>query len=118
MKDYTVYDGEQAVRFTGELLSAVSSNDQHKPRWTVTEIYKTEAGNYIVHKVGKSRIPNERELHSAQVSKTAEGCIECLRMYDADGVMAMRWTDKRALLEAMESDSELASAFREGISVA
>lgn len=118
MEDYTVYDGEQPVRFTGTLLSSVTTDDGRKSRWTETSIYKTRAGSYIIHKAGRTRIEKERTLHSAQVSETADGCIECLRFYDQDGVMSMRWTDKRAILEAAALDDDLAAAYRQGINVA
>lgn len=118
MNEFTVYDGEQPVRFIGTLLSKATTDDGHKPRWTETEIYKTRAGSYIIHKVGGTRNSGERVLHSAQVSETAEGAIECLRFYDNDGVMTMRHIDRRALVEAVEHDDTLAHAWRGGINVA
>ena len=118
MNEYTVYDGQQPVLFTGELLAQVSSDDGHKARWTVTEIYRTQGSSYIVHKIGMSRRQGERALHSAQISDTPEGAIECLRFVDPDGVTTMRWTDKRALLEAITIDEDLHAAYSKGFRVA
>lgn len=117
MREYTVYDGEQPVKFTGVLLSHTTSDDGRKPRWTETEIYRTRAGSYIIHKIGGTRNSGDRVLHSTQVSETAEGAIECLRFFDDDGVMTMRQVDRRALLAAVLEDEALHAAYREGITV-
>ena len=118
MNEYTTYDSEQPVHFTGELLASITTDDGLKDRWTEIEIYRTRAGSYIIHKNGNSRLPDDRVLHSSQVSETPEGCIESLRSYDDDGVMYMRATDKCVLLDAMDVDPDLAAAWKSGINVA
>lgn len=118
MNKYTVYDIEQPVHFTGQLIGEATTDDGTRDRWSETKIYRTRAGAYIIHKVGNTRREGERLLHSAQVSDTPKGAIDCLRFFDDDGVMTMRRIDKRALMEAILADDTLADAFHEGINVA
>jgi hypothetical protein len=55
MLDYDLPSGDHRVRFTGTILAQKSSKQGRDDlRWTEIEIYRTAAGNYIVHKVGRS----------------------------------------------------------------
>lgn len=55
MNTYELPNGDTSVRFTGELLSKKSSRRSPTDlRWTEIEIYKTQAGKYVVHKIGRS----------------------------------------------------------------
>lgn len=120
MQEYTAYDGEQPIQFTGRLLAFVSSDSTYAPRqrWTEITIFRTQAGKYVIFKVGRSVVEGERDLNSTRVCETAEGVIESLRMIDHDGVMTMRATDKRALAQAMLEDADLEAAYKAGIRIA
>lgn len=55
MQEYDLPNGDQRVQFTGQMLGKRSSRQgDHDLRWTEIEMYKTQAGKYIVHKVGRS----------------------------------------------------------------
>lgn len=56
--EYELPNGDGRVtRFTGTLLSHQSSRrEDDQLRWTEISIYRTDGGNYIVHKVGRSRV--------------------------------------------------------------
>lgn len=54
MKTIRVPDKYDMVEFTGELLADVSTETPSAVRWTEIEIYRTEAGNYVIHRVGRS----------------------------------------------------------------
>lgn len=48
MKKHVVVNGLQEVEFTGTRLSRASTERDDSLRWTEVEIYKTEAGNYVI----------------------------------------------------------------------
>lgn len=55
MLTYDVRDGStRTIRFQGQLLGEVSSRRAQAPRWTELRLYKTEAGAYVLEKVGAS----------------------------------------------------------------
>lgn len=57
MEHYELKNGEQTVKFTGERLAHRSSRrDDNDLRWTEVAIYRTTGGNYVVQKVGRSRV--------------------------------------------------------------
>ncbi len=52
---YEVRDGATRVlQFGGQLLAEVSSRRTGAPRWTELRLYKTEAGAYVMEKIGAS----------------------------------------------------------------
>lgn len=54
-QEYDLPNGEQRIQFSGRMLAKRSS--QQGPddlRWTEIEMYQTQAGKYIVHKIGRS----------------------------------------------------------------
>lgn len=52
---YRVRDGQtRIVEFDGELLGEVSSRRGQGPRWTELRLYRTDAGHYVLEKVGAS----------------------------------------------------------------
>lgn len=118
MEEYTVYDGTIPVMFTGVLLGRGSSESPHKDRWSETYIYRTEAGSYVVSKIGRTRVPRERDLTSASVCHTPEGVIEQLWQLDDDEVRHMRRVDEVALLEAAKNDYDIDDAMRAGSYIA
>lgn len=52
---YRVRDGQtRIIEFDGTLLGEVSSRRAQGPRWTELRLYKTDAGVYVLEKVGAS----------------------------------------------------------------
>lgn len=49
---HTVRDSTRKYAFTGVRLAYVSSEAPEKTRWTDIELYRTDGGIYIIHKVG------------------------------------------------------------------
>lgn len=43
-------DHGRRTTFEGELVLAVSTDDPVKPQWTEIDIWRTEAGNFVVHR--------------------------------------------------------------------
>jgi hypothetical protein len=59
MEEYTVTDADGNVTFTGDLLGHASSKPawgDDALRWTEISIYKTQGGQYVVHKVGRTTV--------------------------------------------------------------
>lgn len=54
---YQVRDADGSItEFEGELLGSGTSQRRHSPRWSELHIYKTEAGTYVVHKIGRTLV--------------------------------------------------------------
>jgi hypothetical protein len=68
-----VLNGGRKFTFTGQLLSRVSSERTHAPRWTVMELFKTVRGVYIVHRVGMSRVYHSPDCAVAATNRLAYG---------------------------------------------
>lgn len=52
---HQVRDGAtRIIEFDGELLGEVSSRRSRGPRWTELRLFKTDAGTYVLEKVGAS----------------------------------------------------------------
>jgi EXLDI family protein len=54
MQSYELHDGPRIVRFQGTHLARKTSDDGDRLRWLELDIYRTRAGKYIVHQVGKT----------------------------------------------------------------
>lgn len=46
----------RTLTFSGWLLAARSTERRDSPRWLELELYLSEAGNYTLHKIGRSRV--------------------------------------------------------------
>lgn len=55
-KEFRVRDGGRMVVFNGVKLSFATSERMDSTRWTEIEIYVTEGGNFICHRVGVTAI--------------------------------------------------------------
>lgn len=57
MQDFQIPDrnGRQVV-FTGVLLAKGSSDDGKVMRWSEIELYRTQAGKYVIHTIGQSSV--------------------------------------------------------------
>jgi len=56
MSKFTVQDGFRKITFDGDLLARASSERPYPRRWTDLALYRTEAGAYILEKIGASRV--------------------------------------------------------------
>lgn len=110
-QDYSLQDGDRQVEFTGELIGSANSDKVGKQRWSEICIYRTTAGNYVVHGVGRSRIQGEVDKQWVQVCELPECVIEKLHMYDKNQSRYIPYTNRKALDEAKVHDRKLAEAF-------
>lgn len=112
MKSFVAHDGDRALKFNGTLIGSATSDDGHKQRWMDMCIYRTEAGSYIIEKIGRSRIAGEENRHSAQVCESAEGAVESLYQYDDQDVRYMTRVTREAAAAAALVDDDFATAYR------
>lgn len=57
MSTHQVRDGAtRIIEFDGQKLAEVSSRRSAAPRWTELRLYKTDAGTYVLEKVGASTV--------------------------------------------------------------
>lgn len=108
---FTVYDDDRQFQFSGTLLGHASSGRAGKSRWIEISLHKTNGGKYIVSGIGRTTIKNETERRWAHVSDTPQGAIECLHLFDSDGVRYLTRTAKIALAEACSLDERLRDAY-------
>lgn len=85
---YSVKDGDRTLQFNGTLLAQSSSERRGSYRWIEFELYSTEAGSYILSRVGVSLIFHGAacslvskyrlaEAPSYELSSDAVPCEEC-----------------------------------------
>lgn len=68
-----VRNGGRKLSFTGRLLSRVSSERPTAARWTVMELFRTQNGLYVVHRVGVSRVFHTSDCTLAQSNRLPYG---------------------------------------------
>jgi EXLDI family protein len=87
MQSYELHDGPRIVRFQGTHLARKTSDDGDRLRWLELDIYRTRAGKYIVHQVGKTVVYHltdsdctPKSFETVDLSKLDEGepCPVCL----------------------------------------
>jgi hypothetical protein len=106
MEEYTlIVDNEPDIRFTGQLLAAVSSSAERAMgsssysgetgRWTSLSLYKTHGGKYVCHSIGRTQWQGERDRFSGKVCETLEEVKEFFghrwlakELYDEAGIDA------------------------------
>lgn len=87
---YTIQNGKRSLRFEGELLASSSSKTTRSPRWVEFNLYKTDAGQYVLERVGVSKVfhaigcnVTKRNtstidpLPAEAVSDSMVPCVEC-----------------------------------------
>lgn len=86
MTAYTIPNGDRAMAFEGQLLASASSDDGKAQRWTEFELYRTSAGQFVLHKVGRSAVyhaPDSTCTRSATRKEVSEvegdDLIPCVR---------------------------------------
>lgn len=63
-------DDGPALAFTGWLVASVSSKRGKATRWTELRLYRTDAGAWVCHEVGRSEEEGEVDRHRAAVVDT------------------------------------------------
>lgn len=68
-----IKNGGRKVAFTGRLLSRVSSERAHAPRWTMMALYRTVRGMYVIHRVGMTRVYHTPDCPLAAINRLPYG---------------------------------------------
>lgn len=85
---YELRNGSRLLRFEGRHLAHSSSRRPESPRWIEFDLYKTDAGSYVLSRVGVSYVYHSvvcplvqrYGLHEADITELdpdAVPCIEC-----------------------------------------
>lgn len=81
------------IAFSGALVAEVASQ-RDRGRWTELALYRTEAGRYICHTIGRTQRPGEHDRYSGQVCETEAEVIEFFgqrwlakKLYDQAGIV-------------------------------
>jgi hypothetical protein len=109
--DFEVYDRDRAIRFTGVRLAAASAEAPGKKRWLELELYRTEAGVYLISGAGKSRVPGEKTRRFVHNCATPEGAIDQLHREDDNGTRYLTVIARQLLDEAVLCDDDLRTAY-------
>lgn len=56
MTTYTIRDKSRVISVIGTRLSSASSYEPGKSRWITFDLYKSESGVYVLHRVGRSKV--------------------------------------------------------------
>lgn len=76
-RTYEVQNGEgNILSFTGELVAHVSSSLPEKPRYTEFYLYLTDFDTWVLHGVGRSRVPGETDRHWYVASNDEKDILE------------------------------------------
>jgi hypothetical protein len=69
MPTHKARDGARLITFDGDLLAKVTSRrDSDATRWTEMSLYRTDAGTYILEKVGRSVLTHVRECKDSDIN--------------------------------------------------
>jgi len=85
---YVVQGKQGKIEFTGTLIALASSEGPSSQRWTEIEVFRTQAGKYVVHVIGVSLVYHAmdgtgslcRSGHvttQAELSRGSEPCKDC-----------------------------------------
>lgn len=126
---YEVRNGNRVLRFEGRHLAQSSSKRPGATRWIEFDLYKTEAGKYVLSRVGVSYVFHSsvcplvtryglHEAHSDELSEFATPCLEC-RPDSLDPVVYPEtfryWTlvsdEPEAILEALYKPDDMGARY-------
>lgn len=88
MNNYEVRNGNRILRFEGRHLANSSSKKPGSSRWIEFDLYKTQAGSYVLSRVGVSHVYHSimcplvsryglHEVDSDELSPEATPCEDC-----------------------------------------
>jgi hypothetical protein len=96
--------------FHGRLLGSGTSDDGYRERWFEVSIYQPDAGGYLVHTLGKSRVPGERTFIRLVETTSAFEIVELLTVHHNDKTYIPRQS-ARALAQAAMWDEDIRDAY-------
>lgn len=76
---HEVRDGSRVMQFDGELLAKSSSWQRGSYRWVEFELYRTKSGNYILGRVGHTRLFHDPKCAIVQRNKLKTSSVDELR---------------------------------------
>jgi hypothetical protein len=76
MTEFTARNGAERYVFDGVRLASVSTDDGSLLRWTEITIYRTEAGKYVVEKIGRSVVYHSMDGCDFGIKTDREELIE------------------------------------------
>ena len=82
---YELRHDDRIVPFHGELLGEASSHEAGRMRWHEIRIYQTDAGSFVVERVGKSIILGETDRSKVYFYPTPQDVEDGLTSIDKDG---------------------------------
>lgn len=82
---HTVYDRLVEIEFEGVRLGSASTERDDSLRWTEIHIYRTEGGNYVIQRLGRSVVyhvsgkscSRGREVAGVDLPDSSEPCDRC-----------------------------------------
>jgi hypothetical protein len=78
---FRLHDGNRVIKFSGQILASVSSEDENSLRWSEFTLYKTQANKYILHRIGRSRVYHtlwcHRGLEPTPTTAITEDWVPC-----------------------------------------
>ena len=87
MDTIRVQDKYDMVEFRGVQLADVSTETPSSVRWTEISIYRTEAGRYIIHRVGRSVLYHDHDSTCNTGVPVAVGDLVNLEDVEVDDLM-------------------------------
>lgn len=72
MQDYEVWDGRRHISFNGVLLAESTSRTGGAPRWIEFRLYRTQAGSYVIERVGHSTVFHARGCESSPSARNGD----------------------------------------------
>jgi hypothetical protein len=121
MTEYTARNGVERYVFEGVRLAKTTTREGGSLRWTEITIYRTEAGKYVVEKVGRTLVYHSGEpgfdcseygvtIEPEDLPRQAQWCPICEPPDDPDGPVRME-TDRYSTI-VTENASALVDACR------
>jgi len=77
LSEFVTYDGSREVTFVGRKIGHASTESEKSHRWLEIDIYRTQAGAYVVEKIGMSVI-----YHRIGASCGSRGASEVFQQED------------------------------------
>lgn len=109
--EWIVRDDSRELHFIGTKLADVSSAAPKKRRWIEIRLYRTTGGNYIVERVGCTKVSGEVQFYFAQVCETPAAVVETLYARDDEGAWFLSGVSRDVLETAGAVDEAISRAY-------
>lgn len=107
---HVLKDRERDITFDGAMIATASSEDNGKDRWSEMSLYLIDDGRYVVHGVGRSRVPGEVDRYWACVCNTPAAVIQALTRTSAKDQSYMPTLNIQLLRRGSQIDNALQEA--------